>query len=408
MKGKINKALKVFIILNTICSLLTVTNFSKASDSNFNNEILSGDMTIQSMSNSPTTRGTVYPNISVISERTYYIKNMLTGLYLDVQGGVAANGTNVWQYKFNGTQSQQWYLHSFGDGTYSIYTPLGNDGTYRYALDISNGSGENYANVQIYTPNGSDAQRFSIADTNFDTFVFFTKCSNFDKAIVLNGPTCAEGGNIDQYTYQGHYNEAWLLEPVNQDVELGIRYATFNDENYNPAYPNLTTFNGRTADCANFTSQCLSASGIHYDGDWKIYRKNFNTYQPTTVAELDNTWELCQPRTSPWISAKEFGDYWRKKATTKSYTIEQILKNPDIVFQTGIAPGDVIQIADNNLGFLGESSHTMYVTGKNTYNGKSSFSLTYHSNSQENKNLLLICQEYKNAGRNDYIVFFRI
>ncbi len=50
----------------------------------------------------------------------------------------------------------------------------------------------------------------------------------------------------------------------------------------------------------------------------------------------------------------------------------------------------------------------MYVTGKNTYNGKSSFSLTYHSNSQENKNLLLICQEYKNAGRNDYIVFFRI
>ena len=33
----------------------------------------------------------------------YYIKNVCSGKYLDVSGGIAANGTNVQQYEFNGT-----------------------------------------------------------------------------------------------------------------------------------------------------------------------------------------------------------------------------------------------------------------------------------------------------------------
>lgn len=326
--------------------------------------------------------------------------------------GVAADGTNVWQYKFNGTQSQQWFLHSYGDGTYGIYTPLGNDGTYRYCLDISNASGDNYANVQIWTPNGSNAQRFSIGRTNFNTYAFFTKCSNYEKAVVLNGPTCDEGRNVDQYTFQAHSNEAWILEPVNRNTEtindLGIKYAHANHQQYMLAYPNLTDFGGHTADCANFVSQCLLASGVHYDGDWKIYRKNFNTNQPKNVTELDNTWELCQPRTSPWTSAKQFGDYWRTKTKPEAYKMSYILEHPDEIFGKNYHKGDVIQIAVNRLGFLAESFHTMFITDYTVHNGKNSFALTYHSDPQIDKNLLKICEEYRAQGYDHYMVFFHI
>ena len=81
--------------------------------------------------------------------RLYYIKNMLTGQYLDVQGGNASNGTNVWQYKYNGTKAQQWYLNHNEDGTYTIFSQVGSENGYIYALDISNGSSDNCANVQI-------------------------------------------------------------------------------------------------------------------------------------------------------------------------------------------------------------------------------------------------------------------
>lgn len=334
---------------------------------------------------------------------------MLTGQYLDVAGGVAANGTNVQQYKYNGTDAQKWYAYYNSDGTYTFFTPLGNDGTYRYALDISGGSGDNYTNVQIYTPNFTDSQKFSLAITNLQTYVLFTKVSNYQKAVVVNGPTCNQGGNIDQYTFQAHSNECWILEPVNFDTNLGVKYAHTNVENYVPAYPNLTNFeqNGemQTLDCANFVSQCLVASGKHYDGDWKIYRKNFNIYQPTNVTELDNTWELCQPRTSPWINAKQFGDYWRTKTTPEAYTVNYILDHPDEIINKNYHVGDVIQIAVNRI-IVAESEHTMYITDYGTYNGKQSYELTYHSHSNKDKNLLQICQEYKNDKKNPYMVFF--
>lgn len=374
----------------------------------FNNEVVGNDLVIENMSINNNSTRALQPNNSEIGGRTYYIKNMVTGQYLDVEGGNATEGTNVWQYKFNGTQAQQWYIYSYGDGTYSIYTPLGNDGTYKYALDISNGSGDNYANVQIWTANGTDAQKFSIGRTTYDTYVLFTKCSNYDKAVVLNGPSCDEGRNVDQYTFQGYRNEAWILEPVSRNVELGIRYAHMNYNQYVSAYPNLTGFEGSTSDCANFVSQCLLASGVHYDGDWKIYRKNFDIDKPRKVAELDNTWELCQPRTSPWISAREFGDYFRTKTTPKAYTVNYILEHQDEIFNKNYYKGDVIQMATNRLGFLAESNHTMFITAYNSYNGKQNFALTYHSISVKDKNLIEICQEYKNEGKNPYMVFFSI
>lgn len=331
---------------------------------------------------------------------------MLTGQYLDVAGGVAANGTNVQQYKYNGTDSQKWYAYYNSDGTYTFYTPLGNDGTYRYALDISGGSGDNYANVQIYTPNFTDSQKFSLALTSLQTYVLFTKVSNYQKAVVLNGPTYNQGGNIDQYTFQGHYNECWILEPVSTSANLGVLYAKTNYNQYLPTYPKLTNFETvGEADCANFVSQCMLASGIHYTDTWKVYRKNGDYSQPANVTQLNYTWELCQPNSSPWTSAREFGNYWKDRVTIHYARGSYIVQNPQEIMGLNITKGDVIQIADPALlGGLGNSTHTMYVTDYGYYNGNQSYVLTYHSGEQPAKNLLEICQDNPNS----YFVFYHM
>lgn len=53
---------------------------------------------------------------------TYYIKNVFSGLYLDVANGSGDNNANIQQYTYEGSARQQFKLVSAGDGYYTIYT----------------------------------------------------------------------------------------------------------------------------------------------------------------------------------------------------------------------------------------------------------------------------------------------
>lgn len=329
-----------------------------------------------------------YPGNQNLSKRLFFIKNAYTGQYLDVSGGTAANGTNVQQYKFNGSAAQMWYVHSHGNGDFSLLSAVGlENNSYVYALDISNASSENYANAQIYKYNGTSAQKFCIQMTNYGTsHVILSKCSNYNKAIVVNGPSCNQGTNIDQYTFQKHYNEIWIFEPVSRDDNMGVKYALDDYNLYVAAYPNLTSMGG---DCANFVSQCMLASGIHYYGDWRVYRKNSTYSKPVNVDQLNSTWELSDP--SPWISAKYFSKFWKQKTNYHVYKGSYITSHPNEILNLNVTKGDVIQYAGSVLGVEGSAEHTMYITDYGQYNGNTSYVLTYHSSETKAKNLLEIC-----------------
>lgn len=396
LKTKQFKIISLFCIL-MVFSMIVLPVKSRAISTNELLLVEDIDSTSYAL-NQGQTRSVTYGDVT---GKEFFIKNMYTGQYLDVSGGVAKNGTNVQQYKFNGTDSQRWYIKNNGDSI-SIYTRLGNDGTYKYALDIDNGSGENYANVQIWQINNTDAQKFSITQTGLASFYFKTKASNYSKAIVLNGPTCDQGRNVDQYTYQAHANEMWILEPVSKNPTLGIEYANKNWNQYVPAYPNCSNLGG---DCANFASQCMLAGGNHYTGNWKVYRKNNNYSAPSDTTQLDNSWELCAPNTSPWISASEFGNFWKENAGYYAAKGSYIIEHPDEIWNLNIGTGDVIQKAGSTiLGGLGKSKHTMYITSYGSYNNNNSYVVTYHSTNTSAVNLLQLCA----ADPNSYYVFFQM
>lgn len=328
-----------------------------------------------------------------------YIKNAYTGKYLDVAGGNIENGTNVQQYEFNGTNAQKWGLYSYGDGNYTIVSELNSDGThYNRVLDVSNGlNGENI-NVHLWENNGSDAQKFSICKTNYSTYVIFSKVSNYEKCVQLDGFPCDNSANVDQYSWVATANQCWILEPVYETPSFGVRYARDNYNKAVHAYPDLREWGG---DCANFASQSLLASGIHYQGDWKVYRKNDNYSQPQSIFQLNNTWELCQPRTSPWTSAIEFNQFWQERTTTYTAKAEVIANNPGTICQTNLSDGDIIQYGEYDAdGKPGDMHHTMVVTGKDS----ETYLLTYHSKSEIDKRLLNICRENPNL----CILFYKI
>ena len=97
-------------------------------------------------------------NISYDKSDGYYtITNINSGKLLDVQNGGTENGTNVWQYEANNTDSQKWKIVKNNNGSYSVISK--HSGLY---LDILNGNLANGGNVQTYEGNYSIAQQFSL------------------------------------------------------------------------------------------------------------------------------------------------------------------------------------------------------------------------------------------------------
>lgn len=251
--------MKRFIYKIEVFLLLVIFTFSFFSITYAqNNNLLSklnklnqneSDIKLESVLGSATTRSWT-PTIDNLVDMRVYLKNMYTGKYLDVAGGKTANGTNVQQYKFNGTNSQKWGIYSHGNGEYSIVSYLGRtDGKFTKVLDVSNGLNEENTNVHLWEYNGSDAQKFSIAKTNHESYVLFTKVSNYEKCVQLDGFSCSNSKNVDQYSWVATANQCWLIEPINKTPAFGVAYAKSNYNRGVECYPDLRNWG---MDCTNF------------------------------------------------------------------------------------------------------------------------------------------------------------
>ena len=149
-----------------------------------------------------------------IKEGKYRIKNLYSGLYLDVTGGKAANGTNVQQWASNSDPAyyNTWTLKADGNGYYKIYSNVGNG---KYLLDLDYGKTEDGTNIQIYQDTKSDAQLFKFVKASNNSYVIYTKPSKDTSCLDIYAKSSSNGGNVCQWTYSGGKNQMWILEEVN-------------------------------------------------------------------------------------------------------------------------------------------------------------------------------------------------
>ncbi|MBE5940809.1 MAG: glycoside hydrolase family 43 protein [Lachnospiraceae bacterium] len=139
----------------------------------------------------------------------YYIKNVHSGLYLDVTNGSSADGTNIQQWAYNGYDSQKFKLVSDGNGYYSILT--GASG-YASSIDIYNGESTDGANVEQWTYWGGDMQKFEIVQVSSGKYAIKSKCSGSNSCLDVYNWSTESGGNIAQWTYWGGDCQLWYLE----------------------------------------------------------------------------------------------------------------------------------------------------------------------------------------------------
>lgn len=150
---------------------------------------------------------TTNTNYATLSDGWYYIKNINAQKYLQVTNNTGGNGVNVEIGTGSGVKGQKWYLTNKGNGYVTLKNGQG------YMLDVQYGATEDGTNIQTYSENGADAQKFKIINTSTsNVYGIVTKVTNDVRALDVYNFGTADGSNVCQWTYYGNSCQKWVFE----------------------------------------------------------------------------------------------------------------------------------------------------------------------------------------------------
>ncbi len=139
---------------------------------------------------------------------------------LDLSGALVMNGRNIGLYQNNGSKAQQWNFSKhmtdrercdlfaaqnkdkMADGVYYIKNKNVN-----YALDVYGGSLYGGANVQLYSLNKSNAQKWKITHDSKGYVMF----QNVGSGMYLTAGGSGNSANVYQQKQSNGYNQKWII-----------------------------------------------------------------------------------------------------------------------------------------------------------------------------------------------------
>lgn len=256
-----------------------VYKIGNAQNSNYVLDIASGSKNNGANVQLYLSNGTTAQSFKVTHDTNGYVTftNVNSGRALDVSGGKVANYSNIQQYNSNGTKSQKWIVQKSGSG-YTIISALdsnyvldlsggkvvnsrniqlyqGNgstaqqwtfeknitererldematqnksmmdDGVYyiknrdvKFALDVSGGSAYSGANVQLYSLNKTDAQKWLVSHDS-KGYVSF---KNVNSGMYLTATGSSNNSNVNQQSSSNGYNQKWIIAfDSSQNIKL--------------------------------------------------------------------------------------------------------------------------------------------------------------------------------------------
>lgn len=143
-----------------------------------------------------------------------------TSYVLDLRNGTVSSGSNIQIYKSNNTAAQQWVFNKYVsdrercDSYASQNKGLMSDGVYyiknknvNYALDVANGSLYGGANVQLYSLNRTNAQKWKITHDSKGYVMF----QNVGSGMYLTAGGNVDSANVYQQKQSNEYNQKWVI-----------------------------------------------------------------------------------------------------------------------------------------------------------------------------------------------------
>lgn len=143
-----------------------------------------------------------------------------TSFSLDIRNGFVYSGSNIQLYKSNNTVAQQWTFNKYVterercDSYASQNKGRMPDGVYYiknqnvgYALDVADGSLYAGANVQLYSLNRTNAQKWKITHDSTGYVSF----QNVGSGMYLTASGSGRTANVYQQRQTNDYNQKWIV-----------------------------------------------------------------------------------------------------------------------------------------------------------------------------------------------------
>ena len=151
--------------------------------------------------------------------RVYYIRQQRSGKYIDTQQGDTTY-SNIQQYTFNGSDDQKWKVEDAGEGYIKL---VSQSGTKSKLLDVLNGWSADGTNIQLYPDHGHDAQKFKLKAVEGGGYQLLAKCSNDEKCVMVSAGSApndvfAIRANIELGTAgsDSEPRSIWYFEPADE------------------------------------------------------------------------------------------------------------------------------------------------------------------------------------------------
>lgn len=142
----------------------------------------------------------------------YYRIQAASGRVLDVSGASIMNGANIQQYQSNGTNAQLWSAKKSSDGSFTFINKANG-----LAIDIAGGRAEKSRNLQCYESNGTNAQKFSLTKRvnliNNGTYVIQSGL-NTSRVLDVASASLNNGANVQLYTSNNSQAQKWTIQLV--------------------------------------------------------------------------------------------------------------------------------------------------------------------------------------------------
>ncbi len=194
--------------------------------------------------------------ISKTSDGYYNIISKSSGINLEVAGGKTANGTNIQINFATNSKNQKFRFIEAGmgkktieNGTYEITSKIASN----MLIDVSAGSSEDGANVQIWADANEKQQKFELTYLGNGSYKIL--CKRSGKALTASETGTTNYSNVYQSTYIEKLNQMWRIEKKNNEYYIISEYngkyldvAGGSSENgtnvrvYTPNFTNAQTF----------------------------------------------------------------------------------------------------------------------------------------------------------------------
>ncbi len=142
-------------------------------------------------------------NTGIVSGETYKLINRSSGKALDVTNGSTADGADVIQWGYSGQNNQKWILTDTGNGYKLSNTKSGK------VLDVYKSSTADGADVIQWTDNGQNNQRWNLIDLGNGYYNLVNV--NSGKLLDVEKGSAADGGNVIQWSSNNGYNQQWQI-----------------------------------------------------------------------------------------------------------------------------------------------------------------------------------------------------